>query len=315
MSHRTPPTSESQTEATLDHLGVLSLKGEDAQSFLQGYVTCDMDVLAPGRALCGAFCNLKGRVIADFLILSASANETTEYCLVLHNSMIQGVLNHMQKYLTFSRSHLLDRSSDWELYGNLAASPAPIHWPARVTWTHTGTSQDCSVDMGSMQLRLRRTGSTAGELNEAGSAGSRAPRSSANSWIYHEILSDIPHIVADTSERYLPQALGLDRLGAVSFSKSCYLGQEIIARTQHLGKLKRHLERLNWHSDVIACPQPGDVIRTAEGSALGDVIWAAMSPGAELPAQSEALDGKLLAVLKQPLEDTAFVNDIALQPE
>ncbi len=318
------PTSARLPGYSLDHLSVLKLEGTDASSFLQGYVTCDLDQLVNDSALAGAFCNIQGRVLADFVILPQHqlGHQQTPlqpaYLLVLESSTVPKLLASMQKYLVFSKSTLSDCSSDWQLIGTVSTQHKETTWPAAVTTSliaiDSDTARSASNEVLTYTLELgARTLYMLPADAEPLDFGFEPDLQTANAWIYQEILAGIPHITQATQEQFLPQALNLEKLGAVSFSKGCYLGQEIIARTQHRGKLKRKLIRMNWQGP--SAPLPGEAIRTSDGLLLGQVIIAADQPAAEKPSSNVSLSGNLLALLSKEIDDIAFVNDIAIRPE
>jgi len=124
----------------------------------------------------------------------------------------------------------------------------------------------------------------------------RGETGDANAWDLHDVRAGIAHVTQATSESFLPQMLDYDQLGAVSFTKGCYLGQEIVARTQHRGQPKRHLHRLRWNGTPM--PAAGETLLGADDRSVGTLVNAAAidaSSGDALAVLSDGVGGPLHA--------------------
>ena len=124
----------------------------------------------------------------------------------------------------------------------------------------------------------------------------RGETGDANAWDLHDVHAGIAHVTRATSESFLPQMLDYDQLGAVSFTKGCYLGQEIVARTQHRGQPKRHLHRLRWNGTPM--PAAGEALLGADDRSAGTLVNAAAtgaSGGDALAVLNDAVSGALHA--------------------
>lgn len=226
-------------------LAKLTLAGADAKSFLQGYVTCDLDALAEDAAMPMACCNIKGRVLAN----GWAAGRDDAVDLFIHASVAEQLAAHLGKYLVFAKCSL-DRPAG---RFTIAAGPAG---PGAIT----------------LRPLPWVLAATAGE--EAEDALER-----------HCIDAAIGIVRAPVAERFLPQMLGLVELGAVSFTKGCYLGQEVVARAQHRGEVKRRLRRFRWEG---ALPAAG-----AATSPAGTVVHASSADGGLALAVTGAADATL----------------------
>lgn len=257
----------------LNHLTALRLAGADARPFLQGYLTCDLDQLDESHAVCGAYCNIKGRVIADALVVLWDGQPT----LILPGALRDVVTATLAKYLTFARS-AFDPPERAPLLLGLIDPP-----PHAETLTVSPWRSGCAVALPghlSRALLLLEADDARAEW-QAFAARDRV--ADADGWDLIDVQSGIAHVQAVTSERFLPQMLDYDALGWVSFTKGCYLGQEIVARTQHLGRAKRRLVRLHWQGEL---PEIGTELR---GSDRTGTLVAAAASGAR--------HGEALAVL------------------
>lgn len=249
--HQTP----SACIGFLSHLGVLTVGGPDRLSFLQGQAACDFRHRSETQAWPGAFCNAKGRVIANFLALSHS--ET--FRLILSRDLLDDLRSHLQRYILRAKVTLESAQEDCALLGLLP----PVSLPGNLGLP----SDDLAVrqENGGILVRMRgevprglilTTPADATGLIETYLASGCALQEQPNFWRREDILAGWPWIGAATRERFTPQMLGLDKLGAVSFEKGCYTGQEIVARTHYLGAAKRSMQRIE--SVGSTPPAPGE---------------------------------------------------------
>ena len=236
---------------------VVSAIGADAKSFLQGYLTCDLDALSPQHALIGALCNLQGRVVADVLV----AEHHDGLLLCMHGSTTGLFIGTLTKYLVFSKTRLTTEA-EWAVVGCFEAAGAPL--TARATHAGIGVS----LPDGSRELLMVPRTEAHGISKIDGDAA-------AGTWAAADIACRWVHVTATISGKFLPQMLGYAELGAVSFSKGCYLGQEIVARAQHRGEVKRRLTMAHWSGTA---PMVGDAVADAEGSPIATLVAVAGGP-------------------------------------
>jgi folate-binding protein YgfZ len=238
----------------LAHLGLIRIKGPDAQSFLQGQVSNDTRRLAEGRAVLCAYSNPQGRVLAVLRLLPHSSGVLA----VLPRELVAPTLERLRKFVLRAKVQLEDVSEEFAVVGEQA--PAGGHAPAGDFKSATLTSAGLDVpaetggyaERGGIGVaRVAHDGNRccvvgpAAHLSERGLAGdSLAARQIDTDWRLADIRAGLPQVYAATSELFVAQMLNLDLLDGISFTKGCYTGQEIIARTQHLGRIKRRMHRL-----------------------------------------------------------------------
>ena len=263
--------------AWLPELSAVRFAGSDARKFLQGYLTCDTADLADGRLIPTALCSLKGRVVMNGWCATAGDQDVT---LVLHRSLTARLARFLKPYLTFSRTTLEDLGDDVLVLAGLDLPPAA----------------------GGLVMDERRRLFLAAGMEEARSLWESQPHMTAETWRAALVDDGIPLVSEAVSETFLPQMLNLEALGAVDFAKGCYLGQEVVARAQHRGEVKRHLTRLGWQGDT--APDPGsEVTDPASGRVVGVVVQSALTtPG----------KGNLLAVLQRDAADRLQQGDTGL---
>lgn len=244
-----------------NHLGWVSLLGDQTESFLQGQLSCDVGQLSNGQATLGAYCDPKGRVIATFFLLFWQE----KYSLLLPKSNIPTLTNILGRYAPFSKVTLSVTEPNYHYY----CSTQPINLPSGIQQTSIQFSLSKNSPYQLSIIPDKHKTSFENTYSEQGVSECHAEH-----WQRWLIEHQITLIEPDTSEKCLPQMLNLEKLGAVSFTKGCFVGQEVIARTQHLGKLKRHLHTLTLNAQTP--PLAGDALRLPDDREAGIVMSVAM---------------------------------------
>lgn len=242
----------------LEDFAVVSATGPDAKSFLQGYLTCDLDELSASRALVGALCNLQGRVVTDLVVV----DHDHRLLLCMHASVTGAFIDALKKYLVFSKTRL-DTEPDWAVLGAFEAHGAPL--AAR----HTHGGVGVTLPDGSRELLLVPLAHL-GDI-----AVDRHDDTALDAWVAADVAARWVHVTDTLSGKFLPQMLGYVELGAISFAKGCYLGQEIVARAQHRGEVKRRLRQVSWSGPA---PRVGEAITDSAGNAIATVVAVAGGP-------------------------------------
>ncbi|VVP75003.1 tRNA-modifying protein YgfZ [Pseudomonas fluorescens] len=296
---------------TLSHEGVLAVRGADAGKFLQGQLTCNLNYLSDTQASLGARCTQKGRMQSSFRILL----EGDGVLLAMASELLEPQLADLKKYAVFSKSKLTDESTAWVRFGidhgEVALTSLGLELPADTDSVvrHDGLIA-IRVSPGRAELWVAADQADAVK----GKLAALLAEGDLNQWLLGQIRAGIGQVMPATRELFIPQMLNLQAVGGVSFKKGCYTGQEIVARMQYLGKLKRRLYRVRL--DASELPEPGTpLFSPSHGSSIGEVVLAARAGQAiELLAvlQAEAaeagdihvgaLDGPALHVLDLPYQ-------------
>jgi folate-binding protein YgfZ len=241
----------------LAHLGLIDLSGEDATEFLHNQLTTDVKRLAPDSAQRTAWCTAKGRMFASFLLY----REPSGYRAIVASDLASAVHKRLQMYVLRSKVKISDRSQESALIGvsgkdaEAALRAAGLAVPEKPLEVAGGTGNDAAPSPARV-IRLGDTrfivvaGEGAQELWTALAANARAVGTPVWNWL--DIDAGIVHVTAATCEEFVPQMANYDKIGAVSFHKGCYPGQEIVARAQYLGRIKRHLYRLQTSAAISA---------------------------------------------------------------
>ena len=210
------------------YLTLKSLVGSDAASFLQGYVTCDVESITPETAVPMAFTSLKGRVIANGWMFGSPA----EVNFIVHQSVVEALDAHLSKYLVFSKSTITEGEKSivgFSTSGSTSTTLEPFNWPVEAFPQHAYSQEHPAL------------------LDAA-------------------VTQEFAIVTKNTADRFLPQMLGLTLFQTVNFNKGCYLGQEIIARAEHRGVIKRRLRRYSWVGEK---PNPGQEFDQSGAAGIG----------------------------------------------
>ncbi|MBS0289878.1 MAG: folate-binding protein YgfZ [Proteobacteria bacterium] len=285
----------------LSHLGCLNFSGKEAKAFLQGQITCNIDDINPSHALLGAHCNLQGRMLCFFRAYTTIFEEA--YKLVLPQDMLEIAQQNFKKYALFSQVQI-------EILANLTGigiyGPSVTNILSHLGFSSLETPYDCqSLETQFGQCTLMRlpgnfpryeiwaTWETIKQLWKL--LVSDYYPVSPSGWDLLDIRTGIPAVKPATLGLVLPHHANLAQLKAISFNKGCYLGQEIIARMQYRGKIKKHLYHAFVQTSVK--PSPGDHIftQTSGNEPVGMVISAAQN-------QKSAVE--LLIILDESFKDS-----------
>ncbi len=261
--------------APLPHLGVIRAVGEDAGKFLHSQLTHDFLLLPPGQARLAAFCNAKGRMQASFL----AWRQGERYLLALSADLQESSQKRLQMFVLRSKvklSALTDNTIMLGLSGPQASealADAGLPCPT----APLGTEQQNETTI--IRLDASRFVVVAPESAMASlwqKLSIKARPAGTGVWRWLDIQAAYPLVTLATKEEFVPQMADFEKIGGVSFHKGCYPGQEVVARTQYLGKVKRHLYRLTSQQALKA----GDVLHSPDNpdQSCGMVMTAAASP-------------------------------------
>ncbi len=271
-------TASGSVVAHLAQFGILAFRGEDARDFLHRQLSCDVEGLADTAGAYGAYCTPKGRVLANFLLW----REPDAFCMLLPRAIVHGIQKRLQMYVLRSKVTLADRTDDLVVLG--ASGPAAADAVAKLAGTPPGgplgvARRDQVTVIALAPARFLVTTPRAYAPHVWGQLTGALRPVGAACWDWLEIANGWPWITAATQDQFVPQMANLELLGGVSFRKGCYPGQEIVARTQHLGQPKRRLYLAHARPEGI--PAPGQPLYSSGfgDQAAGMVVNAAPAPG------------------------------------
>jgi len=265
--------------ADLSHYGLIAVHGKDAETFLQGQLTNDVRIVDAGHSQLTGLCNPKGRLLASFRLF----RHGDSYYLCLPGDMVEGVLNRLRMFVLRSEVTLEESSDTFVHLGisgiDAAATLADFagELPAAVGEVCAGDNQIVIQVPGiHPSYELFTTVEPASSLWDQLNVHSAPVGEEA--WRLLDIQAGIPVIYPQTREAFVPQMINLQLVDGVSFKKGCYTGQEIVARMEYLGKLKRRMYRARVSADTP--PRPGDEVFSGDDSRqnCGQLVSAAGHP-------------------------------------
>jgi tRNA-modifying protein YgfZ len=210
-------TTDFDGAARLTDWGVIRAAGAEAASFLQSQLTQDVLGLDAQRATLAGWCSAKGRLLASFVVWRPAADELLMACSA---DVLPAVLKRLSMFVLRAKCKLSDASNELPLWG-VAGTAATVG-----TWRRAGDLIGLPPARGVARALL------------AGAAPA-LPALDANAWSWLEVASGVPRIVSATVEQFVPQMVNFEVVGGVNFQKGCYPGQEIVARSQYRGTVKR----------------------------------------------------------------------------
>jgi tRNA-modifying protein YgfZ len=239
------PITDHHAICRLEDFGALRFRGPDARAFLQGQLSQDMTRLAHGTIVRAGLHNAQGRTLA-LLWLALRADDDVLALLPLE--LLSAVATHLRRYLLRAKLTLSDDSAHTRIHGLWSGVTArALPEPAMAgSWVLTGERA----------LLIQQ----AGEPDPAGEPITR------EQWRALDIAAALPQVYAPTSAQFVAQMLNLDCIDAVSFTKGCYTGQEVIARAHYRGRVKRRMQR--FESLTPQQLAPGDSGRFEDGRAF-----------------------------------------------
>jgi tRNA-modifying protein YgfZ len=297
--------------ADLSHNALIQVAGDDATEFLHAQFTNDVQALPEGAAQWSGWCTAKGRLLATFLLL----RRRDGYLLMLPAEIAPAIAKRLGMFVLRSKVKIEDVSARFArigFAGKTAGVMVARHWghtaePMRSVETALGTC----VGLDANRFVIFSPADAAPRTFDLLAENARP--AGADAWEWTSIHAGIPVIVAATQESFVPQMANLDLVGGVSFKKGCYPGQEIVARTQYRGILKRRMALA--HADATTLAPGQRVFSKAFGDqAAGEIVSSAPSPdgGADflVVAQIESLetgdlhldspDGKPIEIRRRP---------------
>lgn len=263
--------------SNLSDRGLLEVSGADAVSFLQNQLTNDITKIDPKTHQLTAWCNPKGRVIANFRAFMRGES----IFLILSKDLVETVLTKLSRYIMMSKVTITD-ATDMLVHFGYAGEHAE-QGLTRIL-DYVPTAPDETLQLGNLSI-LRLPGDTPrfevfGDISSCSDLWSkcnvRAAPVSSQAWDFMNIRAGRPVVTAESTEAWIPQMLNLTYIDGVDFKKGCYPGQEVVARLKYLGKSKRRMFHLQIETDKV--PACNASIVTADGTEAGKVLNAVLNP-------------------------------------
>ena len=293
----------------LTHLGLIEATGDEAKAFLHSQFTSDINHLADGQAQHAGWCSAKGRMQASFVVW----RQGERYLLALAADLQEATQKRLQMFVLRAKVKLAAQTDSTVMLGlsgpQATEALADAGLPCPTDAMSAAETNGCAV----IRLDASRFMIVAPESAMAAlwqKLSVKARPAGLPAWRWLDIQSAFPLVTLATKEEFVPQMADFEKIGGVSFHKGCYPGQEIVARTQYLGKVKRHLFRLSSAQALKA----GDVLHSPDNpdQSCGMIMTAAPSPAGGYEAlavvQSNFAGNVRLGSLEGPSVQAVAVN-------
>jgi tRNA-modifying protein YgfZ len=240
--------------ARLSRYGIISVSGADARAFLHAQLTNDIEHLAPERAALGGWCSAKGRLLASFLVVPSADG----YLLQVSRDLAAPVAKRLAMFVLRSKVKIADESDAWQQQG---------------VWDADFEGPDVAWKDGRATVRVgeRRYLQLIPSVQTM-----EAPDADETTWALQEIRAGRPLITAATQDQFVPQMVNYEKIGAVDFQKGCYPGQEIVARAQYRGQVKRRMVHAKAPAGTALAPgqefNGGTVVDAAPGDGATELL-------------------------------------------
>jgi folate-binding protein YgfZ len=266
--------SAEATFCKLPGTGLLAISGEDASTFLHAQLTSDVAGLVKPHTQYSGYCSPKGRLLATFLIW----RRESDFVLQVSSDLAETAGARLSRYVMRSRVRVTAASDHFALTGVLGRQAPSALNALDLPVPAADHDVNCVGDVYVTRLPLNRylvLAPTDRSIELQERLQSFAASEDESAWTAADIQAGIPLITEQTLEHYIPQMVNLDLIGAVSFTKGCYPGQEIVARTHYLGRVKQRMYRVSIRSERAV--HAGDPLFSAQfGSeqASGSIVRA-----------------------------------------
>ena len=263
--------------ADLSHFGLIAFAGEEAQTFLHGQITNDLRRLEDNAGVFAGYLSPKGRMLANFLVMKRGA----DILVMLPEALRESVQKRLAMFILRAKVKVRDAGSEWVRMGVSGPGAAALvdelvggAVPQDVMgMAHAETLFALRLGPGRFDVFVAPEG--APEVWQRLAALARPVGAPVWDWLM--VQAGVPVVLPQTQDHFVPQMANMEILGGVSFNKGCYPGQEIVARSQYLGKVKRrlhlaHVEAEARPGDELFAPEPAD-------QSAGIIANAAPAPG------------------------------------
>lgn len=259
----------------LSHLGLLEVSGDDAVTFLQGQVTNDVRLIGDNHAHYTGYCSPKGRLLALFFAFSHNQKLHLEF----NQKLLEPIAKRLKMYVMRAKVTINDVSDSTVKIGlsgnNIADLLAPFFATVpKLAYESASTENGtiiCMPNAGIPRYQIIGNTEQAKALWQTLKKDCKPVGKACWEWL--EIQAGIPDVYPSTQEEFVPQMLNLDALSAINYKKGCYTGQEIVARTHYLGKVKRRTQLAHIASD--GGPAIGDDVMDTNQQAIGKIVRCA----------------------------------------
>ena len=264
----------------LSHYGLISVDGDDASDFLQGQLTNDVRNISEQHSQLSAYCTHKGRMLANFRVFKRD----NSFYLSLPLSLLEPTLKRISMFILMSKVSIKNSSNALVRFG-ISGPTADEHLSSLISSLPKEVDDAVQADgytvikVPGLHPRYEIYGELAPMQKLWDNLDVHAAPAGAGAWEMLDIQAGIPTIYPETSEAFVPQMTNMQFINGVNFQKGCYTGQEVVARMQYLGKLKRRMFHVKVETNDLV--SPGDKLFSADctsAQGAGQIVSAQQDP-------------------------------------
>lgn len=295
------------TIVPLTHQGMLCVEGKDSEKFLQGQLSCDVTGVSEQLSCLGTACSPQGRAYSSFRIIRIPGSEPGDFLLRMRDNITEQTLTTLSKYSVFFKSEICNANNRYVGIGLFGQNSESL-----INKLFGQIPQDDNAVVFAKETIVIRVPGSCPRFecwsspqqaqNNWQKLAADATVGNSDDWLHEDIKAGLGEVSLATSDRFIPQMLNLQAVGAVSFDKGCYTGQEIVARTQHRGKSKRFMTRILVTGAPRRLDAGTDLTNPQTGKNIATVVSAAST--------SEDTQQALVVILEDSAQD---IQEVSLQ--
>jgi folate-binding protein YgfZ len=260
----------------LRRVGLLSVTGDDARSFLHAQLTNDIEHLPADQARFAGWCSAKGRLLATLIVIPRSEG----FLLHLAADLVPTVAKRLGMFVLRAKVKLADVGTRYSQLGVWGAQALAGLAELGIELKRSPLAVTCVGELAAVRLEQDRVLVVAPpDEVERIEAGLSAETSEEDEWTLLDIRAGRALIEQATQDLFVPQMVNFEAVGGIDFKKGCYPGQEIVARAQYRGQIKRRMVRGRVDAQIPARPGADLYSDTLPGQASGTVVSVAGADG------------------------------------
>jgi len=282
----TDPSAESRTAgdaafassdaafAPLSQFGLLAVTGDEARAFLHAQLSNDVEHLPAGTVRRAGYCSPKGRLLASFLVIARPDG----FLLQVSGDIAAAIAKRLTMYVLRSKVKVADAAAAWPQFGVWGRGSATLLRAAQFSvpdfsMQAAESQAGIVIGLGAERFLVLGTRQTAAELS------AKMPQVAAEAWTLAEVRAGLPLITLPTQDEFVPQMANFELIGGIDFKKGCYPGQEVVARAQYRGQVKRRMFRGEVDAPGAIMPAAGQDLFGNDPQAIGTIVNVAPRPG------------------------------------
>ena len=260
--------------APLTRFGLIAVTGDDARAFLHAQLSNDVEHLPAGTARRAGYCSPKGRLLANFLVIARPDG----FLLQVSGDIAAAIAKRLTMYVLRSKVRISDAAAAWQQFGVWGRGSDALLRSAG--FEVPGGPMQCAESKDSLVICVEPSRYLVlGAPQAAEALSANLPRVAPEWWTLADIRAGLPLVTLPTQDQFVPQMANFELIGGIDFKKGCYPGQEVVARAQYRGQVKRRMYRGEIEQAEASAPAAGQDLYGDEPQPIGTIVNVAPRPG------------------------------------